>query len=263
MTAAVKILRYQLRDVRRSRAVLVYGLLLMTMTHALLHFAGGGARAVLSLLNIVLIVVPMASLVFGTTYLYAAREFIELLLAQPLGRRPLFAGLWAGLTLPLMAAFVLGVGLPFLWSGGLGPELLRPLAMLLVSGALLTAAFTAMAMWVTTRFDDRARGLGAAMAVWALVALVWDGVILLVVATLGNWPLELPLLGLALANPVDAARIGLVIALDAPALMGYTGAVMQRTLGVAGGLALAITALVVWTGVPLVLAGRRFGRKDF
>jgi Cu-processing system permease protein len=83
------------------------------------------------------------------------------------------------------------------------------------------------------------------------------------VATLGNWPLELPLLGLALANPVDAARIGLVLALDAPALMGYTGAVMQRTLGVVGGLALALAALVIWTAVPLVLAERRFGRKDF
>lgn len=263
MNPARKILHYQLRDVRRSRAVLVYGMLLLAMTHAVLQFGGGGARAVLSLLNIVLIVVPMASLVFGTTYLYGAREFIELLLAQPLGRRPLFAGLWAGLTLPLVLAFVLGVGLPFLWSGGLGPELLRPLGMLLLSGALLTAAFTAMAMWITTRFDDRARGLGAAMAAWALVALVWDGVILLVVATLGNWPLELPLLGLAMANPVDAARVGLVLALDAPALMGYTGAVMQRTAGLWGGLALAVSALLLWTCVPLALAGRRFGRKDF
>jgi hypothetical protein len=45
--------------------------------------------------------------------------------------------------------------------------------------------------------------------------------------------------------------------------MGYTGAVMQRTLGVVGGLALALAALVIWTAVPLVLAERRFGRKDF
>jgi Cu-processing system permease protein len=54
-----------------------------------------------------------------------------------------------------------------------------------------------------------------------------------------------------------------VLALDAPALMGYTGAVMQRTLGLWGGLVLTLLALLLWTAVPLMLARRRFGRKDF
>jgi Cu-processing system permease protein len=263
MSTMRKILRYQLRDVARSRAVLLYGVLLLAMTHTVLYFGGGGARAVLSLLNVILIVVPMVSLVFGTVYLYGAREFIELLLTQPLGRRPIFAGLWSGLTLPLVAAFVLGVSLPFLWSGSLGRELVLPLTVLLVSGALLTAAFTAIATWIATRFDDRAGGMGAALAVWFLVAIAWDGVILLIVATLGDLPLQVPLLGIAMANPVDAARIGLVLALDAPALMGYTGAVMQRAVGIEGGLALTFLALCCWTFVPLLLARRRFGRKDF
>lgn len=263
MSAMRKILRYQLRDVGRSRAVLLYGVLLLGMTHALLYFGGGGASAVLSLLNVILIVVPMVSLMFGTVYLYGAREFIELLLAQPLGRRPIFAGLWAGLTLPLVLAFVLGVALPFLWSGSLGRGLAFPLAMLLVAGVLLTTASTGIATWIATRFDDRVRGMGAALAAWFLVAIAWDGVILLVVATFGDLPLQLPLLGAAMANPVDAARIGLLLTLDAPALMGYTGAVMQRTLGVAGGLALALAALLLWSWLPLALARRRFGKKDF
>ncbi|HET9604519.1 MAG TPA: ABC transporter permease subunit [Gemmatimonadales bacterium] len=263
MSTMRKILRYELRDVGRSRAVLLYGVLLLAMTHAVVYFGGGGARAVLSLLNVILIVVPMVSLVFGTVYLYGAREFIELLLTQPLGRRPIFAGLWCGLTLPLIVAFVLGVSLPFLWSGSLGRDLVLPLALLLVSGALLTAAFTAIATWIATRFDDRASGMGAALAVWFLVAIAWDGMILLVVATLGNLPLQLPLLGVAMANPVDAARIGLVLALDAPALMGYTGAVMQRAVGLWGGLGLTILALLLWTVLPLMLARRRFEGKDF
>ncbi|HET7110570.1 MAG TPA: hypothetical protein VFI41_06830, partial [Gemmatimonadales bacterium] len=72
-----------------------------------------------------------------------------------------------------------------------------------------------------------------------------------------------PLLGIAMANPVDAARIGLVLALDAPALMGYTGAVMQRAVGVEGGLTLTLVALCFWTGLPLALACRRFQQKDF
>lgn len=263
MSTARKVLRYELQNVRRSRAVLVYGILLLVSTHALLHFAGGGPRTILSLLNIVLIFVPLVSLVFGTVYLHGAREFIELLLAQPVGRRPLFAGLWGGLTLPLVLAFVLGVGLPFTWNAGLGDGFLAPLALLLLAGSLLTAAFTAIAMWIATRFADRARGLGVALAVWALVAIAWDALILAMVASLGDWPLEVPLLALSLANPVDATRVGLIVALDAPALMGYTGAVMQRSLGARGAMLLVLLALVLWVVIPLVLARRRFLRQDF
>lgn len=263
MRAAARVFRYQLQNVRRSRAVLVYGLLLLAITHALLHFGGGGPRAILSLLNLVLLIVPLVSLVFGTVHLHGAREFVELLLAQPVGRRPLFAGLWGGLTLPLIVAFALGVGLPFLWSGGAGRELAAPLALLLVTGTLLTAVFTALAAWIAVRFDDRARGFGVALGLWAVVAIAWDGLILLVVASFGDWPLDVPLLALSMLNPVDAARVGLVLSLDAPALTGYTGALMQRALGATGGLALTMAALVLWVILPLMLARRRFVRKDF
>jgi Cu-processing system permease protein len=57
--------------------------------------------------------------------------------------------------------------------------------------------------------------------------------------------------------------VGLVVSLDAPALTGYTGAVMQRALGATGGLALTMAALVAWVVVPLLLARRRFVGKDF
>ena len=88
---AVKVLRYELRDLRRSRWLLGYVLLLLALTDALLRFGGGGPRAVLSLMNVVLVFVPLVSVVFGTMYLYGARDFIELLLAQPVGRGSLFA----------------------------------------------------------------------------------------------------------------------------------------------------------------------------
>ena len=263
MSTVHRILRYQLQNVRRSRAVAAFGLLLLALTHALLHAGGGGARAMLSLLNVVLVFVPLVSLVFGTVYLYGARDFIGLLLAQPLGRRPLFLGLWCGLALPLVLAFVLGTALPFLWNGGLADGAGPALALLLAADTLLTGAFTAVAVWIATRFDDRTRGLGVALAIWALVAIAWDGIILLVVASAGDRPLELTLLGLSLVNPVDAARVALVLSLDAPALRGYTGAVMQRAAGVQGGIALAMLALLLWVAVPLLIALRRFERKDF
>lgn len=263
MTSAAKILGYQLRDIARNRWVLGYAALLLLLTEALFRLGGDGGRAVLSLLNLVLIFVPLVALTFGTLYLYNAREFIALLLAQPVGRRAMFAGLWGGLTVPLAGSVVLGIGLPFLLHAGSDDVPVRSLVMLLGTGVLLTAAFTALAFLIALSIQDRARGFGAALLVWLATAVLYDGLVLLVVTVFGDYPLETPLLILTLLNPLDLGRILLLLDLDVAALLGYTGAVFQRFLGTALGLGLASAALAAWTAIPLWLGWRRFEARDF
>ncbi len=263
MSSARKILGYQLRDIVRNRWVLAYTVLLVLITEALYRLGGDGGRTVLSLLNLVLIFVPLVALTFGTLYLYGAREFIELLLAQPVSRRAMFAGLWGGLALPLAGALVVGIGLPFCLHLGGGDIPIRSLLMLLATGVLLTAAFTAIAFLIALSVEDRARGFGAALLVWLAAAVLYDGIVLLVVAAFSDYPLETPLLVLTLLNPLDLGRVLLLLDLDVAALLGYTGAVFQRFLGTALGGVLAAAALALWTAVPLWLAMRRFERRDF
>jgi len=256
-----KVLKYELRNVLRGRSLLIYMICLLLVTEGLIRFGGGGTRAVLSLMNVVLILVPLMSLLFGTMYLYAAREFIELLLAQPVDRRSLFAGLFGGLALPLSAAALIGVGLPFLWHGS--PGLGGPVAVLLVTGVLLSLVFTALAFLVALVFVDRAKGLGAAIILWLAMTVLYDGVLLAVVSAFRDYPLENPLLVLTLLNPVDLGRVLLLLTVDIAALMGYTGAVFQRFFGSAFGMGLAITALCLWAILPLGLGYWRFQHKDF
>jgi Cu-processing system permease protein len=260
---AMTVFRYELQDLRRSRWVMGYILCLLLLTEALLRFGGGGPRAVLSLMNVVLGVVPLVAIVFGTLYLYGSRSFIQLLLAQPVGRGELFAGLYAGLALPLAVGFVLGVGLPFLWDGGGEGSLAGPLAMLLGAGMLLTLVFTALAMLVSLQVNDRAKGLGLSILLWLVVTALYDALIVLVATTLSDYPLELPLIGLTVLNPIDLARVAMLLRLDTAALMGYTGAVFERFFGSPLGIGLSAGALLLWWVGPLVAARRRFCRKDF
>lgn len=260
---AITVFRYELQDLRRSRWVMGYALCLLLLTEALLRFGGGGPRAVLSLMNIVLAVVPLVSIVFGTMYLYGSRNFIQLLLAQPVGRGSLFAGLYAGLAVPLAAGFLLGVGLPFLWDGAGDGSLAGPLLMLLGAGALLTLVFTAIALLVSLLVDDRAKGLGLAILLWLTATALYDALIVLVATTFSDYALELPLIGLTILNPVDLGRVLLLLRLDTAALMGYTGAVFERFFGSLLGMALTVGALLLWCAGPLAAAHRRFCRKDF
>jgi Cu-processing system permease protein len=259
---------YQARNVARSRWLAGYALFFLVATDALLRFGGSDpTRALLSLSNVVLFVVPLVGLVFGTTYLHDAREFTELLLAQPVRRGQLFAGLSLGLTLPLAAAFALGTALPFAWHG-LGEDAAAvaaartTLAALVGCGVLLTAVFVALAFLIATR-ADKVRALGTAVGAWLALALVYDALVVVLVALLADYPVERPLLALMLANPIDVARVLLLLRFDAGAVMGYTGAVFARVFQGPTGLVIAGAALALWAAVPAALGLRAFRRRDF
>lgn len=256
-----KIAQYQLKDVVRSRWPLYYGMFFLLVTDALFRFGGDGVRVLLSLMNIVLLVVPMMAVVLGAMFLYSSREYIELILSQPIRRHSLFLGLYVGLCLPLSAAFVLGVAIPFAVHGALAS--LAPLVVLLASGVLLTVIFVALAFSLALFAEDRIRGLGLALGAWLFFAVLYNGVVLILVQALSAYPIERAVIGLALLNPVDLGRILLLLNLDAAALMGYTGAVFNRFFGSAMGQGVTVTALLAWIAVPLAFAHRAFLRKNF
>lgn len=255
--------RHQARDVLRSRWLASYALFFLAVTEGLLRFAGDDARTLLSLASILLYVVPLVTLVFATVYLYNAREFTELLLALPVNRRHLFFGLYLGLTVPLVVALLAGVVAPFMVHGIDDPGQRAVLAALLGAGAALTMSFSAIAFCIALWCDDRLKGLGAAIGVWMLCAIVYDGLVMAVVAAFAGYPLERALLVLTLANPIDLARVTLLLQLDISALMGYTGAVFQQFLGGAIGMLVAAASLALWIAAPVALGVRAFRKKDF
>jgi Cu-processing system permease protein len=262
-STTAKIFKYELSDVLRSRWVLAYGAFFLVVTDALFRFGGGSSQVLLSLLNVVLILIPLVCTVFGTMYFYNAREFTELMLAQPVQRASLFVGLYAGLALPLAVSYGLGVALPFLWHGVSAGGVGTTLALMVGVGMLLTFVFTALAYLVAVVFQDRVRGLAVAVLAWLVFAIVYDGLVLAVANAFSAYPLEKPMLALSMFNPVDLARIVLLLQFDIAALMGYTGAVFEQFFGSGLGMALSFGALGLWLVVPLLLGRWRFAKKDF
>ena len=263
MSAVAKVMKYELSDVIRSRWLIAYTLFFIVVTDGLLRFSGDSANALLSLMNVVLFIIPLVNIVFGTMYLYNAREFTELLLAQPIGRRQLFGGLYLGLAVPLSCGFVAGVAIPFALHSFDGPAQRGVLTTLLAVGVVLTLSFTGVAFALALRLEDRAKALGAAIGIWLLTTVLYDGMVLLLGSMFADYPLERPLLAVMLLNPVDLARVLMLLQLDVSALMGYTGAVFKSFFGSAGGMLLACGALLLWAAAPPLAALHLFRRKDF
>lgn len=263
MSALLTIARHELRNVINSRWVLAYGLFFLLITEGLLRLGGSSPRVLVSLINVVVLLIPLVTIVFGTIYWHGAREFTELLLAQPVRRNTLFHGLFAGLIFPLAIAFVVGVTVPLLLHRAMTPASAGLLLLILVAGVALTGVFGALAVLIAGLVDDRLKGLGIALGAWLLLTVGYDALVLLFTITMADRPLEAPLLMLTFGNPVDLARVLLVMQFDAAALMGYTGAVFQQRLGGGLGVSAAIVGLGVWTLVPGLFALRAFKRHDY
>ena len=262
VSMASRIARYGFRDVARGRWIIAYGLALFGIAQALVSFEGDVTRAAAGLVNVTLLVTPLVGLLFGTLYLYAARDFNRMLLAQPVGRLELFNGLYAGVALPLLAAELLGLGLPLLIGAiSQGTPIGGPLRLLLVVGAL-TLVSLSLAFLVAVTVRDRAAGMGVAILLWLTLTVLYDGLFAAAAMALPHTLLEKPALVATLLNPVDTARILLLMEFDAAALMGYTGAVFRAFFGGATGLSIACGALAAWIVVPLLIARRRFRRAD-
>ena len=78
----LKLSRYVVYDILRSKVILAYTLFLFIVSFSMFRMEDNNAKAMLSLLNIVLIVLPLVSLVFTTIHYYNSYEFIELMLDQ-------------------------------------------------------------------------------------------------------------------------------------------------------------------------------------
>lgn len=253
----LKVLKYVVYDVLRSKMILVYTLLLFGLSSGLFYLGTDTSKTVVSLLHVILLVVPLISIVFGTIHYYNSREFVELLLAQPIRRSKIFMGEYLGLSLSLAGALFAGLGIPILiWD--VSPSSLY----LLLVGILLTFIFTAIAFLASVRSTDKARGIGTALLLWFYFAVLFDGIVLMVLFYFNDYPLEKPVLLLTALNPIDLGRVLILLKLDTAALMGYTGALYQKFFGSGAGVVFTVGLLCVWLIVPLVWAERIFSKKD-
>lgn len=252
-----RIVPYVLRDILRSRFVLAYAAFLLAASFGLFHLGGDVSKGLVGQLSLVLLVVPLVCLVFGTIHFYNSYDFIELLAAQPVKRRSILLGQFLGVAGALVTALLVGVAVPLLLYAASATGFI-----LLGVGIALTVIFTAIAFLGAVATRDKARGVGLALLAWFWFALLHNGVMLLVMLFFEDYPLEKPTLAMIALNPIDLGRVAVLLHMDVSAMMGYTGALMKDMLGTAAGISGAAGILVLWAVLPVLLAMRIFRKKD-
>lgn len=263
MNAIRFIIKFQVHDTFRSKWLIGYTIFFLVLCYGLNSFTADTGKVILSLLNVNIIVIPLASLVFGTIYLYNNREYIILILSQPIDRKILYFGLYLGLSIPMSVSFLLGCGLPIIIFIKNYKEVGSVLIQLFLCGVLETFVFVSISFLIVTLNENKMKGLGIAIFIWLYFSALYDGLVLITLQVFKDYPLEFPSLLFTIINPVDLSRLLVVLKFDISALMGYTGAVFNKYLGSNLGVIISLLSLVSWMIVPLIIGTKKFVKKDF
>lgn len=252
-----KIIKYILLDILRNKIVLAYTLFLLAITFSVFGLEDNSQKGLLTLLNLVLFIVPLVSVIFATIYVYNSTEFIELLVSQPVRRSSIWLSLYTGLAGALSLAFLIGVGVPLLIYDSSVTGIT-----LLIMGILISLIFVAVAMLAAVATRDKAKGIGVSILLWLYFSLLFDGLVLFLLFQFADYPIEKAMVGISALNPVDLARILVLLKMDVSALMGYTGAVFKDFFGTGTGMLVSAFVMLLWVVLPLFYSLRKFNRKD-
>ncbi len=261
----------ELTDARRNRWFLLYALAfaVLSLFLAWLALSGAGSygvagfgRTTASLINLVLLIVPLMGLTLGALSLAGERENGTLLylLAQPIDQRELLLGKFIGLALSLMAALGVGFGLTALLIAirGGGADA-ASYAVLLGLASLLAVVSLSLGFLISAAVQRSATAIGIALFLWLLLVFFGD----------------LGIMGSAIVMQLDVGQL-LTVALINPLQLFKIAAVLDirqnlEVLGPAGIYALRrwdsqlmpllIGLLIAWIIAPLLLSMRLFRRR--
>ncbi|MBS1650848.1 MAG: ABC transporter permease subunit [Bacteroidetes bacterium] len=252
-----RLIKYIVLDILKNKIILVYTLILSALAWSVFSLEDNSTKGVLTLLNVILLTVPLVSVIFSTIYLYNSSEFIELLLSQPINRSKIWKSLFFGLVISLLLSFLIGVGLPLLIyaPGDVG-------LMMLMVGLFISTIFISIAFLSAMITRDKAKGIGIAIMLWLFFALLFDGIVLFLLFQLADYPIEKMMVGITALNPIDLARILILLHLDVSAMMGYTGAIFKDFFGNTLGISIVFTVLTLWVAIPFLISLVKFKYKD-
>lgn len=246
-----KILKYSFFDLMRSRWSYVYFAFYLALGFVLLFLNHDINKAVITLMNVIIVLTPLIGTIFGVMYYYNSKEFTELLLAQPIKRSSIFLGQYLGVAFSLTLSLIIGLGVPFVAYGVFMSSAIFDFILLLVTGFFLNFIFVALAFNIALSNENKIKGFGYAILMWLFLAVIYDGLFLISLVLFNDYPLDKLSLAVTMFNPIDLSRILILLKLDISALLGYTGAVFQQFFGTSLGSIVSSFVLFLWVVVPV------------
>jgi len=263
----------ELRDALRNRWFLLYTIAFVALSLAFSYLALAGAgivgfagfgRTAASLINLVLLIIPLMALTVGAQSLAGEQEnsTLSYLLAQPVNRIEIFLGKYLGLALSLLASLTLGFGISgmVIALGGAGAT--DPLAYVLLVGLafMLSLTMLSVGLLVSAVTHKASVAVGIGLFLWLLFVFFGD------LGMMGTaMALRVPIANLflmSLSNPLQVFKMMAILDIQSTLdILGPAGLYAMRKYG-DNLYTLLSGVLMLWILLPALLAYARFAAKN-
>ena len=267
------IARHELRVTLRNRWLAFYGAIFAVLALSVsyfglvvIEFTGFQEfdRTAVSLLNLVLYIVPLATMLMAVQSFRAEGGTTDHLFAEPVTLTEIVLGKIAGLVVAHLLATVGGLSFTgILVAIEVGSRGFASYLILVGFTILLGAVFITLAAMLTVLSRRDARAYAVVAVTWFSAVLLFDLVIIgLGFALPEVWANRTAFAGVFL-NPVDATRVATMLSISGKEMFGPAGAQLVRGLGgVPQAVALLVAALVAWIVLPATVATISLSRQD-
>ncbi len=273
-SAIAKIAKLEFSIQVRGRWMLGFGILFAVLISGVsyygLTFLGYIAefqdfyRTTVTMLNLTLIIMPVVALVAGGQSLCGNPGYFEFLASQPLGRTDILLGKVLGLFAALLIMTVLGFGLGGLiialktQSGGMWKYFI------FVTVALaLGLVFVSLAALLSIMARRKPMAIVTGLILWLFFLFIYDFIVLSSSYYVNEAYLRKMLYFSLLGNPIDIARVVVLMSLGGEAALGASGAGLLRMFGGATTSAISAAGLfIIWIVAPLTASALIFRRQD-
>jgi Cu-processing system permease protein len=259
------------REARQNRWFLLYTMAFAVLALALawLALSGVGAyglagfgRTGASMINLVLLIVPLMGLTLGALSIAGERERGTLLyvLAQPVTQLEVLLGKFLGLSMAVCATLVLGFGLSGLliaWQGGAAGA--GAYVSMVALAFLLALVSLSLGLLISVMSRKSSTAVGLALFLWLLLVFVGDLGLMGTAVVLRVGIDEL--FTMALFNPLQVFKMAAILTIRSSLeLLGPAGLYAVRMYGTRL-LPLLLTLLLAWTVISLVVTAWLFRRR--
>lgn len=267
--------RLEMADALRSRWALFTGVV-YAVVFALFVWLGlsessvlgftGLSRVILNVANAVVLAVPLVALVATSQTVVRARQsgVFELMLSQPARRADWFHGVVLSRFAVVIGPLVALLGLALVVGAVTDPADTALVSVVLRSLAVTTSlawAFIGIGFWISVWARTAERATVLALLAWVTAAALHDFALIGVLLRFKLTPVAV--FALAASNPVEAARIAILGAVDPDlSVLGPVGFWLANSLGPRMSFAVGIGWPLLLGTLALVRAERRLSTSD-
>lgn len=243
-------------------AALALLVLVFSISGTAIHGFSGFGRTAASIINLVLLFVPLIAITTGCLSIAQEREngTLAYLLTHPINKNEIFLGKFVGLLVTIWFSILLGFGIAGATvsimggQGGVSGYLITVLL-----SVMLAASFLSIGFLVSVYSGKASKAIGISVFLWLFFIILGDLGIMgtTVVMDLGIKQVFV----LALLNPAEVFKIASVLVLSPRfEILGPVGVYAVRTFGQQGLFYILFSILILWIFIPLGCAYLVFTR---